>query len=282
MNKYSKGVVYRVAVFICTATLLISSNAIGAERDIINRINRLENEIQTVNRAIFKDRKGRFIQKNQAPSSIAAFDNRLNNIEEDNREIINKLEKLNYDMRMLKDDIKKMQIDYNQRFQELSSNNKTVTTPKTEIEEPLRVTKQKPVYKEPVVYKHGNAEKLYNKAFSEIKGSNYDEAEKSFEAFIAQYPDHQLAPNSYYWLGETYYVRGNYKKAAKSFARCFQKYPDSSKALDSLLKLGLSLSTLGKTQDACLSFVQLQKQSKNPNSPINRRAVAEFKKLDCQ
>lgn len=287
MRKYSKGVITKVAVCVSTAILLVSSASAAADRDVMNRMERMERELQTINRAIFKEGKGRLVQKNKEPSSMAAFDDRINNIENDNREVINKLEKLNYDMRMLKDEFKRMQADYEQRFQELSGKRMStpVATTSDSPDAPTKITRAKPIYEEkqkPIIYKHGDAEKLYNKAFSEIKASKYDEAEKSFNDFIAAHPDHQLSPNAYYWLGETHYVRGDYKMAAKAFARCFQKYPDSSKALDSLLKLGLSLSTLDKKQDACLSFAQLQKQSNNPRSPIHRRAIAEAEKINCK
>jgi len=292
MNKYSGIAVSKFALVLVAALFAFPNISYSNENsDITNRLDRIEREIETVNRAVFKDGKGggRIIVSGEAqsssPSSISAFDDRVNNIEESNRDIVNKLEKLNYELNLLKDDFKRMQADYEQRFNELSGN-KVVSYKKAVVEDnaPVPVVKQSSVSStdDQIVYSEGDAEALYNKAFAEVKNSKYDDAKKSFNDFIEKYPEHNLAPNAYYWLGETYYVKGEYKDAAKAFARCFKKYPDSPKALDSLLKLGLSLSTLGNSQDACLSFAQLQKQSKNPNNPLHKRAVAEFEKLNCK
>ncbi|MCD8562529.1 MAG: tol-pal system protein YbgF [Alphaproteobacteria bacterium] len=121
----------------------------------------------------------------------------------------------------------------------------------------------------------------YENAFSLLKAGNYDAAEKAFEGFLQKNPDHVLAGNAKYWLGETYYARANYEKAARVFAEAYQKYPDGSKAADNLLKLGMSLAATGNNTDACTAFRQLEKNYKTGSEPVLRRAQQEMSKLGC-
>jgi tol-pal system protein YbgF len=121
----------------------------------------------------------------------------------------------------------------------------------------------------------------YENAFSLLKAGNYDAAEKAFDDFLQKNPDHVLAGNAKYWLGETFYARANYEKAARVFAEAYQKYPDGSKAADNLLKLGLSLSATGNNTDACVAFRQLEKNYQSGAGPVLRRAQQEMSKLGC-
>ena len=50
-------------------------------------------------------------------ASISEYDARVSAIEEQNRDIINKIEKLNYDLNSLQEEFKKFQVDVEQRFQ---------------------------------------------------------------------------------------------------------------------------------------------------------------------
>ncbi|MHA1108611.1 MAG: tol-pal system protein YbgF, partial [Alphaproteobacteria bacterium] len=92
-----------------------------------------------------------------------------------------------------------------------------------------------------------------------VKDQNFAEAEKVLRAFIETHPKHALAPNAYYWLGRTYYVRKAYQKAVFTFAEGFQKFSKSAKAPDNLLNLGMSLARLGKKKEACTAFKRLLK-----------------------
>ena len=121
----------------------------------------------------------------------------------------------------------------------------------------------------------------YENAFSMIKNRQYDRAQSEFETFLENYPDHPLAGNAKYWLGETHYVRGNFETSARIFAEGYKRYPEGSKAADNLLKLGLSLDALGKTDDACVALKQLQKENPAGAGPVLRRADQEMTRLGC-
>ena len=69
-----------------------------------------------------------------------------------------------------------------------------------------------------------------------IKQGDAMSAAKLFQAFLQTYPDSRLAPNAWYWLGESYYALGSYDLALKSFGILLERFGDSGKAPDALLK----------------------------------------------
>jgi tol-pal system protein YbgF len=124
-------------------------------------------------------------------------------------------------------------------------------------------------------------EDKYSHAFSLLSQANYDQAEQALRAFLEEYPDHRLAGNAKYWLGETHYVRGQYQDAAVTFAEGYQTYPDSSKAPDNLLKLGKSLSALGETNDACGTYGELVRRFPSAAPTVLKQADQERRRLGC-
>lgn len=127
----------------------------------------------------------------------------------------------------------------------------------------------------------GDAAEQYDAAFGLLRQARWDEAEAALEAFIERHPDHRLAGNAKYWLGETHYVRGDYVAAARIFAEGFQQYPDSGKAADNLLKLGVSLGALDRRDDACGTLVELERRYADAPAQILQRSRSERERLGC-
>jgi len=84
------------------------------------------------------------------------------------------------------------------------------------------------------------AQAAYGVAFKAIRDGDYVAAAREFRAFVEQYPNHPLAPNAWYWLGESYYVTTNYPVALDAFKQVVSQFPDSEKAPDALLKVGFT------------------------------------------
>jgi len=78
----------------------------------------------------------------------------------------------------------------------------------------------------------------YDQAFAALKDGRYAESAKMFQGYLAQYPNGDLAPNAYYWLGESYYVTQNYPISLDAFNKLLAQYPNSQKASAALLKVG--------------------------------------------
>ena len=78
----------------------------------------------------------------------------------------------------------------------------------------------------------------YGAAFDSLKRGDYVESARAFKRFVDNYPQATLAPNAWYWLGESYYVTQNYPIALDAFQNLLAQFPDSGKAPDALLKKG--------------------------------------------
>lgn len=256
---------------------------------LLNRLNQLENQMQTMSRAVFRGEK----MPEQAPapmpaetaSSTAAFEIRLSQIEDQQRTLTGQLEKINFTLQKLEDRLTRVQADTEQRFQQQQSpveNQPASLAPPYGGGNTLGTTSAGSAIPGAGSARGNNpAEALYEAAFAHLRDAKYEEAEEGFKRFLSQYQGHPLSANAQYWLGEAYYVRGDFTQSAKSFAEGYQNFPQSAKAEDSLLKLSLSLSKLGRKDDACLSLRQLQKQFPDTPSPIRRRAEQEIKQLGC-
>jgi tol-pal system protein YbgF len=255
---------------------------------LLNRINQLENQVQTLNQAVYR---GAPLPAGAATSArdtaaTANAETRMSAIEDQQRKITGQIEKIAFDLQQLKDRVEHMQADNEQRFQQVEHSAASVPAPAgstapAATTAPASAGGTLGTLNLSGDGNNGPAESLYEGAFSSLRDTKYEDAETKFKQFLSQYPGHPLAANAQYWLGETYYVRGDYKQAAKTFAQGYQDFPKSAKAADSLFKLGLSLSKLGKKDDACLSLRQLQKEFQSEAGPLQRKAQAEIKTLEC-
>ncbi|MFQ5348739.1 MAG: tol-pal system protein YbgF [Rhodothalassiaceae bacterium] len=133
----------------------------------------------------------------------------------------------------------------------------------------------------PAVAEGSDPEKDYEAAYALLRRGQIAEAEQAFRAFLAAHPDHPLAGNAQYWLGETYYVRRDYARAAQAFLTGYQDFAKGPKAPDSLLKLAMSLAALGQTGDACAAFDQLETSYPNAEERIRRRMTVERSRIGC-
>jgi tol-pal system protein YbgF len=93
-----------------------------------------------------------------------------------------------------------------------------------------------------------NERNAYQRAFQQLKKQQLDEAERSFEDFIRDYPDGQYTSNAYYWLGELYLTKENLPKARATFSTMIERYPDFRKTPDSSYKLAKIYDEMGDEQ----------------------------------
>ncbi len=121
----------------------------------------------------------------------------------------------------------------------------------------------------------------YEAAYGLLLQQDYGAAQAAFADFIKRHPNHALAGNAQYWLGETYYVQGQYKSAAGAFLTGYRKYRKSTKAPDSLLKLAMSLDRLGQRGAACSSLNELGERFPNAPRHVARRVGQEIRRLRC-
>jgi tol-pal system protein YbgF len=110
-----------------------------------------------------------------------------------------------------------------------------------------------------------------------IKQGDAMTSAKQFQAFLETYPDSRLAPNAWYWLGESYYALGSYELALKSFGILLEQYGDSGKAPDALLKSGYCQLELKNTAAGKQTLEQVI--AKYPTSPVAEMARSRLRGL---
>ncbi len=97
----------------------------------------------------------------------------------------------------------------------------------------------------------------YERLLGLFRDGNLVGAERGFHAFLADYPNSDLAPNARYWLAESHYGKKEYKEAINSYDRVELDYPKSEKVPAALLKKGYAYLALKDTKRASSAFKQV-------------------------
>ncbi|EAT15630.1 tol-pal system protein YbgF [Desulfuromonas acetoxidans] len=117
---------------------------------------------------------------------------------------------------------------------------------------------------------------LYHQALQLVQqGSDFTKSRDLFRQFIQSYPQHDLAVNAMYWIGETLYGDKQYESAILQFQDVIQKYPNHPKMPAALMKQGLAFYALGDVRNA---KIILQKVVDNyPQTPEADKAQERLK-----
>lgn len=127
----------------------------------------------------------------------------------------------------------------------------------------------------------GSIEELYQRGLDAVKANDNQTAINAFSKILSDNPDHKLAGNAQYWLGETYYAGKDFNRAAVAFGRGYEKYSKTTKGPDNLLKLGMTMVELNKLPEACAAFTTLPKEFANASESVKNKAADLAKKHAC-
>jgi len=122
-------------------------------------------------------------------------------------------------------------------------------------------------------------EAQYQAAFDLLKAGRYSEARQGFEAFLAAHPQHELAANAQYWLGEVAYVERDYEAALAAFGKVLDDYPGARKAPDALLKSGYCHYELKRFDRARAVLNRLV--AEYPGTPAAADAAQRLARMDA-
>lgn len=299
-----RGARFGVTAFAALLLVGASSAPALAQRadmdQLMNRLQRLENELQTLSREVYRG-GGRPAAAGGGglPANVAGdFEVRLQRMEADMQQLTGRYEETAFAVSQLRDRLEKLAADIDFRLTRLEQGQagggavggSTGSAPGTDAAAPaadartaaLPAAGQPEPAPPPAQLPTGSAQEQYDFAFNLIRMADYGGAEQAFQQFLKQHPNHQLSANAQYWLAETLYVRGKFKEAATSFAEGYQKFPKSSKAPDSLLKLAMSLGAIDARDDACLALRTLEAEYRDAPATIKRRADLEKNRLKCR
>lgn len=306
-------------------------------RALVERLNRLEDDLATVQRRLAREGVPAAGAEKPAGSITARHETRIGQLEEQMRGLTGQIEEAEFRVRQLSDGLERRVADTEKRLAALEARIASATVaggaPGATIRRPAdnalpgsaarvvpdagartapgegkivavapdpnaenydtmgvlgRIPSEgdvaavvPPVAPEPAPAAPADPQAAYDSAYQLLRQADYDQAEVQLQRFIEAFPEHQLAGNAYYWLGETFYVRNNYEQAAIAFARGYKSFPAGSKAPDNLLKLGMAFYGMGKTTEACATFSKLQADHPDAPSVIRDRMRRERQKAQC-
>lgn len=90
----------------------------------------------------------------------------------------------------------------------------------------------------------------YMKGLDTFKAGDMPAARDIFTKFLERYPQHDLAANAQYWIGETYYSEKNYEPAILAFQEVIKVYPLKDKVPAAMLKQALAFKAINDTKSA--------------------------------
>ena len=293
MNFFNKN----LFIFIFTLTLF-NINVLRSDEKvdaIIDQMQIISQDLKTLEKAFYKKSD---ILINSKSNSNNNFNEdvltkhllRLNEIEDQFRELTNKFEEINFKMDKLSSRVTKIQSDTQLRFSDLENNDQENNTSKKGASlpgsskpqdfgaTPAYSTKDLPNEQETIsvgttaavttsqtersesLFPDKAPKEQYDFAISFMKIGDYETAEFALKEFIEKNKDHDLAGNAQYWYGETFRIRQLYSDAATAYLDGYQNYPKSDKAPDNLLKLGITMVQLGEKEQGCTMITGIKKQ----------------------
>ena len=236
---------------------------------------------------------------------------KLNEIEDQFRELTNQFEEVNFKLDKLSIRVTKIQSDTQLRLSDIEGGTSTLpkkqkailpgsTKPQdfgaapgyqtsnlpkeqsiTSIESAQTVITEEPEKKVSLL-PDKPAEEQYEFAVSFMKVGDYETAEFALREFIDKNKDHDLAGSAQYWYGETFRIRQLYSDAATAYLDGYQNYPKSKKAADNLLKLGITMVQLGEKDQGCKMISGIKKEYPKASKSVLQKAQYEQKKFKCK
>lgn len=277
-------------ILLMSSVLFLNAVPVRAQNALQAEIDQLREDVQVLQRQAYREK-----QDGINPASAQSVAVQMGQFDENLRKAVGKIDELEYKIKTLNERLDVMNKDIDMRFKmyegkPLSGGGMGAadTTPK-KFDAPVAngapasilggaVSKGEDLA--PV--KTQSAEDIYKQGMTAINAGNNEEAAQKFTALMTKYPEHKLAGNAQYWLGEAYYAQKDYAKAAVAFGKGLEKYKDGNKGADSLLKLGMSMRELGKKDEACTAFKTLPTEFPKAEDVTKTKAANFAKALECK
>ena len=118
---------------------------------------------------------------------------------------------------------------------------------------------------------------VYMKGLETFKAGNMPAARGVFTKFLEQYPEHDLAANAHYWIGETYYSEKEYEPAILAFQEVIKNHPQKEKVPAAMLKQAMAFKAINDTKNA--RYVLKKLVESHPKSEEIKKAKELLKEL---
>lgn len=94
------------------------------------------------------------------------------------------------------------------------------------------------------------ADVLYLKGLETFKAGDMPAAREQFAKFLEQNPQHDLAANAHFWIGETHYSEKSYEPAILAYQEVIKNYPGKEKVAAAMLKQAMAFGEINDAKSA--------------------------------
>lgn len=264
----------RTALFVTglafAAPLFVHAQETTDDR-LMRRLMALENKVFSMDNVPTAD-----VDNAGAKAVLADFEVRLSQLEEENRKLYGGVEELAHSVEQLARKLDLIAEDLSMRLQDVEQNG-VAASPANGQDEIGAAIGQATAPAAVQVPSSLGAQELYQRAYNYLSTATYSQAEIWFKVFLDRFPEHELADNSYYWLGEIFLVQNQPEQAVVYFTKGLQKFPKGAKAPGNLLKMGTALQRLEKPDHAKSAWEKLL--TDYPDAPEAARARKALESL---
>lgn len=123
----------------------------------------------------------------------------------------------------------------------------------------------------------GDATAMFSAAQQQFNRGAFETARAGFQEFLANHPDHELAPDAQFFLAETYARTDEGERALEEYRRIQELHPDSRRAPTALYRRGIIQLEQGNTGEARELFERIL--AGYPNSPEADLAEDQLRQL---
>lgn len=122
---------------------------------------------------------------------------------------------------------------------------------------------------------------LFRVGRNRLLDGDFGGAQERFASFTSAYPDHELAGQSWYWLGETHFVQGDFQSAADAYLASLRAERSGPRAPDALVRLAASLAAMDQVAEACGVLNSFDAEFPAADEEARRKARREAARAGC-
>jgi len=284
-------------------------------QSLINRIDRLERDIQTMSRQVYSGGAPKGAAAPPAsgggpvPSGdyAARLEDRISQLESQITQMTGTVETLLHSNSELTAQIQRMSKDNDMRFKELEGGG-AAPPPRAATEVPQTASREgnlgtlnprdlatppsgskgaavpAPAPAPRTSLPAGSPQQQYDYAYGLLTKARTDadnaQAAQAFKDFLDKNSSGPLASAARYWMGRSYVAMKDYDNAARAFLDGYQNDRKGQKAPETLLELGSSLTHMGKTKEACATLDALAREFPAAAKNLSR-LPGERKRAGC-
>lgn len=121
----------------------------------------------------------------------------------------------------------------------------------------------------------------FQAAENNLRDGFLEQATNGFEAFLASYPEHELAGEAQFLLGEALFGQKRFDDAAAAYNQLVSEHSDHVMVPEAVLRIGMAMARAGRSDQACRVFALGQDRYPDQSARYLRRLVQEAERADC-